>query len=237
MINTILSIYDKFVTMIKERRFFSLTLILLFAALMYIHTGIILDYKFNKVKAELTDTLKGLYFAENKYFISDETYIKMNVMLDEVRSKVNADRVYCFIYHDGLESLDGLHFQRATQVFERVNYGIKSTSQNNQNVSMSFFTYQNEKFGKYGGGVYTPSVNELKNIDITLYSHFKGQNIESVYRQTFFGMGDFSVKGFIGVDFVNRESHLTESQIAILKDAAIQARILLYDVKTRGVKL
>lgn len=173
--------------------------------------------------------------VEEKSLISDEKDNAINNILIKLRSDIGATRVFHVIYHNGMMSLDGIGFRRASVVHECKAEYLDTYLSYVVNVPMSVFSYWNMMF-KETGRVEYPVVDSIVGTERGIYYLFKSGHVMSAYFYSYIG-DDAEPKGFIGIEFVNTESVLTKENRTKVESAVNKIAGILYDIRFRGGNL
>ena len=153
--------------------------------------------------------------------LNDKVMASLRAALVEFK----ASRVYVFCYHNGGKNLMGFDFAKTSCTHEVVALGVKPQQTLLQNMPVTF-VWAFVKAINAGIGVICPSIEEcFRDTDSSTYETLRVQGIKSVYC---FGLysDDNTPIGFFGVDYVEKETTLTSSEIDHLKAIGVRLSTL-----------
>lgn len=160
---------------------------------------------------------------ENDSLSQIETDI--NECLKRTLIKTNSSRVSLIRFHNGGRDMNGLSFLKMSMTNESVKLGLSSLMPEFQNVFRSFFSYLCDKLIKEGH-CYIDDINELKNVDTTMYEFLFDRDVQSIYSVPITNKNN-TVIGFIYIEFANHEDVNKEQVEHCLHDKKIRIETLL----------
>lgn len=119
--------------------------------------------------------------------------------MQELRAVTNANRVSCFLYHNGGRDVTGRSFQKMSMTQEVVDYNTVPVMGMYQNVPRMMFPILVEKLADVGYYV-IKDIEEIKGVDDTTYQSFSSHGAHTVFIQGI-RMTDRAIIGFIAVEF------------------------------------
>ena len=167
----------------------------------------------NPVKQSDSEAARKLREKLERSDIMDE---KVMSALRSLLTEFRASRAYIFSYHNGGENILGCSFSRVSCTHEVVALGINpqiAWLQNMPKTLMHAFTRMIDS----GLGVFCPCIEEcFKEVDASTYQTLLYQGIKSCYCV---GLNSEAMVpiGFIGIDFCNEATVLTDIQFEKLK--------------------
>lgn len=170
-------------------------------------------------------------FIVDKGIITDEQDNMINIELEKLRIDLKASRVFHMVYHNGMVSLDGVGYRRASVMHSSKADYLETYLSTMTNIPMSVYSYWNTQF-KTAGHVYYEDVEKIKESDRGLYYLFITKHIGSSYFEPYFG-NDLEPRGFIGVEYINIRHTITPDESRELNTVAHIIRGIIYNVKTR----
>lgn len=152
---------------------------------------------------------------------------KIKNAIESFRQRVDADRVYIFEYHNGESNLNGLPFAKASVTYEILKSGVSSFKARLQGIPSGLLLEFNQSLltNKY---ISAPDVNQYRSIDPIGSSVLIRPDTKSFYVSLISNVSGYPI-GFIGIDYICRESTEEEAAKAIaeLKTMALQVGSLL----------
>lgn len=218
--------FVKIADLIENKKYKTLVISFFLFIVFCASTGLIVT-KISHLQEDITNVM-----INDKLMISDEKDNAINVILNDIRIRLEASRVFHTVYHNGMTSLDGIGFRRASVLHECKSEYLESYLSLMTNIPMSVFSYWNLKFREEGVVEY-PNVDSVEYHDRGVYYIMKSYRIESAYFYSYVG-SDREPKGFIGIEFVNQDRILTKEESKYINNAVQKLAGILYDLKTRG---
>jgi hypothetical protein len=150
-------------------------------------------YKFFNKTSKIVDPIDDE--IENSTIISDE--------LEEIREKLNADRVWIGMFHNGGHYLHSMKsMQKYSIIHESCKTGVSSSGAIINNMSISLFT-KSILHLKSGGTIGIPDVNDKNSLNYGLSSIMGAVGANATYSIGLFDMFDDRFIGIIGVDYLS----------------------------------
>lgn len=145
---------------------------------------------------------------------SVENDIKLNEILDRIRTQTGATRAYIYRYHNGLAAINGVPFFFQTNTHESISPGANRLLPYEQRMPASFNYNQNQLFVKNACYVVTDADSDKENQN---YYAFQSRSAKAFIRcPIYLDHGDLF--GFVGIDFNNNPVDIKKLQ-PIVHDA------------------
>lgn len=139
---------------------------------------------------------------------SVENDIKLNEILDRIRTQSGALRAYIYRYHNGLAAINGVPFFFQTNTHESISPGANRLLPYEQRMPASFNYMQNQLFVKNACFVVTDADADKEDQN---YYAFQSRNAKAFIRcPIFLDHGDLF--GFVGIDFANNPTDTKKIQ-------------------------
>ena len=152
---------------------------------------------------------------------------KIKNAIESFRQRVDADRVYIFEYHNGESNLNGLPFAKVSATYEILKGGVSSFKARLQGIPSGLILEFNQSLltNKY---ISVPDISQYRGIDPIGSSVLIRPDTKSFYVSLISNVSGYPI-GFIGIDYICRESTEEEAAKAIaeLKTMALQVGSLL----------
>lgn len=150
---------------------------------------------------------------------------EINQYLKEIQMKTNASRVSLVRYHNGNKGLDGLSFLKMSMTNECVRMGIQPIMHEFQNYFRSFLPYWSQQLDETGI-CYIDDVEDVKDLDNSLYGYLKTRGVQSKYGIALRNMSD-TVIGFICVEYLDKDCVNKDTVEECLRDKKLKIETLL----------
>lgn len=152
---------------------------------------------------------------------------KIKNAIEAFRQKVDADRVYIFEYHNGESNLNGLPFAKVSATYEILKPGVSSYKSRLQGIPSGLILEFNQNL-LTNKQISVPNITDYKDIDPVGNSVLIRPDAKSFYVVLINNINGYPI-GFIGMDYICRESGKEEADKAIkeLKSISLQIGSLL----------
>lgn len=130
----------------------------------------------------------------------------INTQLHKIAEKTGANRVSCFLFHNGGKDVTGRSFQKMSMTHEVVDANTISVMGSYQNIPRMMFPILVQKIADVGY-YYIKDIEEIKTIDATTYQSFFARGAHAAYIRAIKSSDGLSL-GFIAVEFIS--SNVTE---------------------------
>lgn len=124
---------------------------------------------------------------------------KINKQLRKLLEHANANRVCCFLYHNGGYSINGRSFQKMSMMFEQVDEYTITVMKEFQNMPRSMYSVLIENVAKQGY-YYIKNIKDIEKIDAVTYQSFKARGVKAAYIIGIKDTDDTNL-GFISVEY------------------------------------
>lgn len=148
---------------------------------------------------------------------------KIKNAIEAFRQKVDADRVYIFEYHNGESNLNGLPFAKVSATYEILKPGVSSYKSRLQGIPSGLILEFNQNL-LTNKQISVPNITDYKDIDPVGNSVLIRPDAKSFYVALINNINGYPI-GFIGMDYICRESGKEESDKAIKELKAISLQI------------
>lgn len=156
-----------------------------------------------------------------------EINAKIKNSIESFRQKVDADRVYIFEYHNGESNLNGLPFAKVSATYEILKPGVSSYKSRLQGIPSGLILEFNQNL-LTNKQISVPNILDYKDVDPIGNSVLMRPDTKSFYVVLINNINGYPI-GFIGMDYICRESGKEEARKAIkeLKEISMQIGSLL----------
>lgn len=148
---------------------------------------------------------------------------KIKNAIEAFRQKVDADRVYIFEYHNGESNLNGLPFAKVSATYEILKPGVSSYKSRLQGIPSGLILEFNQNL-LTNKQISVPNISDYKDIDPVGNSVLIRPDAKSFYVALINNINGYPI-GFIGMDYICRESGKEEADKAIKELKAISLQI------------
>lgn len=148
---------------------------------------------------------------------------KIKNAIEAFRQKVDADRVYIFEYHNGESNLNGLPFAKVSATYEILKPGVSSYKSRLQGIPSGLILEFNQNL-LTNKQISVPNISDYKDIDPVGNSVLIRPDAKSFYVVLINNINGYPI-GFIGMDYICRESGKEEADKAIKELKAISLQI------------
>ena len=148
---------------------------------------------------------------------------KIKNAIEAFRQKVDADRVYIFEYHNGESNLNGLPFAKVSATYEILKPGVSSYKSRLQGIPSGLILEFNQNL-LTNKQISVPNITDYKDIDPVGNSVLIRPDAKSFYVVLINNINGYPI-GFIGMDYICRESGKEEADKAIKELKAISLQI------------
>ena len=148
---------------------------------------------------------------------------KIKNAIEAFRQKVDADRVYIFEYHNGESNLNGLPFAKVSATYEILKPGVSSYKSRLQGIPSGLILEFNQNL-LTNKQISVPNITDYKDIDPVGNSVLIRPDAKSFYVALINNINGYPI-GFIGMDYICRESGKEEADKAIKELKAISLQI------------
>ena len=148
---------------------------------------------------------------------------KIKNAIEAFRQKVDADRVYIFEYHNGESNLNGLPFAKVSATYEILKLGVSSYKSRLQGIPSGLILEFNQNL-LTNKQISVPNISDYKDIDPVGNSVLIRPDAKSFYVALINNINGYPI-GFIGMDYICRESGKEEADKAIEELKAISLQI------------
>ena len=148
---------------------------------------------------------------------------KIKNAIEAFRQKVDADRVYIFEYHNGESNLNGLPFAKVSATYEILKPGVSSYNSRLQGIPSGLILEFNQNL-LTNKQISVPNITDYKDIDPVGNSVLIRPDAKSFYVALINNINGYPI-GFIGMDYICRESGKEEADKAIKELKAISLQI------------
>ena len=142
---------------------------------------------------------------------------EVDLVLAEILKETGADRVNLVQYHNGGRGINKQAFLKMSITNEQVKFGVKAFISDFKDQFRSVLAYFVKELHD-NGECYISDVEDLKNIDNSMYDYMKGKGIESK-----FGIAikdrEGMVIAFVSAEFINKELVDLNKIDRVLKDS------------------
>ena len=159
----------------------------------------------------------------------------INTQIQKIRSSSNANRVSCFLYHNGGKDAAGRSFQKMSVACESVDINTVPVASLYQNLPRMVFPILVQKLTEQG--YYNiEDLESIKDIDAVTYQIFTAKGTKSVFLRAI-RTTEHAVMGFLAVEFSTNECEdmgkLKECLLtkAIKISGALEVREDICDIK------
>ena len=101
-------------------------------------------------------------------------------LLDCLKNKTEANRVSCFIYHNGGYSVTGRSFQKMSMLYELVDGKTVSVMSSYQNIPRTMLFSLTQRLSEQGH-YDIPNIEDIKDSDTVTYQAFKSRGANAAY--------------------------------------------------------
>lgn len=152
-----------------------------------------------------------------------EINTKIKNAIESFRRKMDADRVYIFEYHNGESNLNGLPFAKVSATYEILKPGVSSFKSRLQGIPSGLILEFNQNLltNKH---ISVPNIIDYKDIDPVGNSVLIRPDAKSFYVALINNINGYPI-GFIGMDYICRQSGKEEADKAIKELKAISLQI------------
>ena len=178
---------------------------------------IFVAYKFIKNTMDQNNRLMKLLLDERKNEHTTNR-IRHNELIE-----VDADRVYIFEYHNGESNLNGLPFAKVSATYEILKPGVSSYKSRLQGIPSGLILEFNQNL-LTNKQISVPNITDYKDIDPVGNSVLIRPDAKSFYVALINNINGYPI-GFIGMDYICRESGKEEADKAIKELKAISLQI------------
>jgi hypothetical protein len=138
--------------------------------------------------------------------LNNEPAIRENLI--QLKSELNADRVYILETHNGGANLAGLPFLYVDLTYAEPKSAYQWLESEYRNVRLARYPWASEL---YQNSFYAEPIDYLENLDPELYYRLKNEDV--VYMAAIMMYGTYNPSGVIGVVYTNKDNIPDKSQI------------------------
>jgi len=142
---------------------------------------------------------------------------EVDSVLAEILKETGADRVNLVQYHNGGRGINKQAFLKMSITNEQVKFGVKTFMSDFKDQFRSVLAYFVKELND-NGECYISNVEDLKNIDNSMYDYMKEKGIESKFGIAIRNHED-TVIAFVSVEFINKELADINKIDRVLKDS------------------
>lgn len=142
---------------------------------------------------------------------------EVDLVLAEILKETGADRVNLVQYHNGGRGINKQSFLKMSMTNEQVKFGVKTFMSDFKDQFRSVLAYFVKELND-SGECYISDVEDLKNIDNSMYDYMKEKGIESKFGIAIRNHED-TVIAFVSVEFINKELADINKIDRVLKDS------------------
>lgn len=128
---------------------------------------------------------------------------EIDLVLNQLLKETGADRVNLVQYHNGGHGINKQAFLKMSMTNEQVKFGVKAFMQESKDQFRSILAYFVKELND-NDECYISDIEDLKNIDNSMYDYMKGKGIESK-----FGISirnhEGTVVAFVSAEFINKQ--------------------------------
>lgn len=128
-----------------------------------------------------------------------KTNLIINRQLSKLLESTNANRICCFLYHNGGYSVNGRSFSKMSILFEQVDGNTAPVMNSFQNVPRMMFPILVEKLGD-AGCYYIKDIADIKREDALTYQSMIARGTKSAYIMSIYDVNK-NVIGFVSVEY------------------------------------
>lgn len=134
----------------------------------------------------------------------EENNRKVNLLVETqlslIQSHTDANRVSCFLYHNGGKDITGRSFQKMSMTHEIVDYNTVPVMASFQNLPRMMFPILIKKLAEQGY-YYVEDIETIHQEDPTTYQSFKTRGAKSLFVQAIRAENN-NVLGFVVAEFI-----------------------------------
>lgn len=142
---------------------------------------------------------------------------EVDIVLSEILKETGADRVNLVQYHNGGRGINKQAFLKMSMTNEQVKFGVKAFMSESKDQFRSVLAYFVRELND-NNECYISNIEDLKNIDNSMYDYMRGKGIESK-----FGIAirnrENTVIAFVSAEFINKELVDLNKIDRVLKDS------------------
>lgn len=142
---------------------------------------------------------------------------EVDIVLSEILKETGADRVNLVQYHNGGRGINKQAFLKMSMTNEQVKFGVKAFMPESKDQFRSVLAYFVRELND-NNECYISNIEDLKNIDNSMYDYMRGKGIESK-----FGIAirnrENTVIAFVSAEFINKELVDLNKIDRVLKDS------------------
>lgn len=127
----------------------------------------------------------------------------INMQLQKIQLSTNANRVSCFLYHNGGRDVSGRSFQKMSMTHESVDFNTVPVMSSYQNVPRMMFPILVHKLSEQGY-YYIEDINAIQKVDAITYQSFFSRGAKSVFIQAI-QTTEQVVLGFVAIEFTTNQ--------------------------------
>lgn len=142
---------------------------------------------------------------------------EVDLVLAEILKETGADRVNLVQYHNGGRGINKQAFLKMSITNEQVKFGVKAFISDFKDQFRSVLAYFVKELHD-NGECYISDVEDLKNIDNSMYDYMKGKGIESKFGIAIKDREDMVI-AFVSAEFINKELVDLNKIDRVLKDS------------------
>lgn len=128
-----------------------------------------------------------------------KTNLTINKQLSKLLEATNANRICCFLYHNGGYSVNGRSFSKMSLLFEQVDSITTPVMSSFQNVPRMMYPILVEKLGD-AGCYYIKDVNNIESEDAMTCQSMRARGTRSAYIMSIYDVNK-TVIGFVSVEY------------------------------------
>ena len=197
-------------------RTYGVPLVLLLGLVLYLRPKVDEAWKL-LMKRAASEEKKLEKFREN--FIPHlEVNSRIKALLAQILAAMKADRVYCFSYHNGGQSIAGIDFQRMSCIHEVVSLGTRPQQPIFQNLPITLFCLFNMKVVKRTE-IRCSDIQCFADEDAAILETLKAQGVKSIFAWGLYDLSGLPI-GFIGVEYCKDFRDLSDQEYDELKSVA-----------------
>lgn len=149
----------------------------------------------------------------------------INQQLQRLLLHANANRVCCFLYHNGGYAVTGRSFQKMSIMFEQIDENTVSVMGDYQNVPRMLYSILFQKITEQGY-YYIENIQDIEKIDPVTCQSFKARGTKAAFIRGIIDVNK-TVLGFITVEFSTNEYKDLEDLKGCLLNKALMISGLL----------
>ncbi len=181
--------------------------------LVFLYIKMVLDRNkiINGLFEKFSQKIDKLHPSTEESYHVDRINESIRELLQKIQNKLNSDRTYLFLFHNGGKSLSGLSFQKMSCINEVVGRGIAPCANTSQALYRTNYADIVNSL-KTNKQYVVESLKDIEESSPYIYCFFKDRHAESAYLVPVEDSDGYMI-GFIGIEYCSINTIKSKEEI------------------------